>query len=110
MSPSFPASAPFPAIDPAVEYGDDDIDDVLAADHNEPNGINRCRNRVVISLQLQDKQQKMRSAERTKKKSAGTMRAVKISLYDGSVADSNYNHLDPSKHIIERACGVVNIA
>ena len=58
--------------------------------------LDGCHNRAVTGLQLQDKtEQKTRSAlERRKKK----WLAVEMSLYNEPVADSNYNHLDPSKH------------
>ena len=95
LPPSFPASAAPPASfpasnDPAAEYGDDDIDDVLS-DHNSES-LDDCRNRAVASLQLQDKsEQKTRSSLEKK------WLTVEISLYDGPIAESNYNHLDPSE-------------
>ena len=100
-SASFPAGGTDPTEDPAVEYGDDDIDDALS-DHNEPNGNNSCGNRAMrASLQLQDNKEQKTHLERMREKRIVDTMAVKIPLYDGPpVADSNYNHLDPSKRIV----------
>ena len=102
LPPSSPVSAPppasFPATDPAAEYGDDDIDDVLS-DNNEPTSDISSRNRAISNLQIQDKEQNTRRLERMKKRSAGTTMVVRISLYDEPCtrSDSSYNHLDPSE-------------
>lgn len=96
LPPSSPAAAPPPAPDPTVEYGDEDIDDVLF-DDREPIGSSSGRGRAVSNLQVQDKKQKMR-LERIKKKRTVSL-PVLISLYDGRDSDSNYNHLDPSKQL-----------
>ena len=98
VSASPPATIPTP--DPAVEYGDDDIDDVLFEDPQPPSDQSSRRSRAVSNLHHQDEKQKMRRTERMKRKRTVSL-PIQISLYNRpcTESNSNYNHLNPSKWI-----------
>ena len=105
----FPESAPPNAALQSTEFGDDDIDDVLSDDNTDRPTDNTASSRNGVAY---DKWQPTRS-QRMQKKTSVTA-SVKISLYDRSVADSSYNHLDPSKLVatelnvsILHACSII---